>query len=68
MNDPLVVIALLAVAAVFVVLLMGLNAFRRGGEYNRNTANRFMRWRLALQFLAIVLILAFVWFRRQTGG
>ncbi|MBF9030841.1 twin transmembrane helix small protein [Rhodobacterales bacterium HKCCE3408] len=61
-------IVLIACLAVLVVLLLGLNAFRRGGEYNRNNANKFMRWRLALQALAVILIVAFVWWRQSSGG
>ncbi|MCR9069775.1 MAG: twin transmembrane helix small protein [Rhodobacteraceae bacterium] len=68
MDDPLLIIALLACAGVFVILLMGINSFRRGGEYAKNNSNKFMRWRLAAQFVAILLILAFVYFRRQSGG
>jgi hypothetical protein len=47
---------------------MGINSFRRGGEYARSNSNRFMRWRLVAQFIAIVLILAFVYARGQAGG
>ncbi|MGP1355130.1 twin transmembrane helix small protein [Roseicyclus sp.] len=68
MNDPLMIVALLACLVVLVILLMGINSFRRGGEYARQNSNKFMRWRLIAQFVAVVLILAFVFFRRQTGG
>jgi uncharacterized membrane protein affecting hemolysin expression len=68
MNDPLLIVALLACLVVLVILLMGINSFRKGGEYARQNSNKFMRWRLIAQFVAVVLILAFVFFRRQTGG
>ncbi|MDG4649064.1 twin transmembrane helix small protein [Roseibacterium sp. SDUM158017] len=67
-NDPLLIIAVLACLAVLVILLMGINSFRRGGDYARQNSNKFMRWRLIAQFLAVLLILAFVFIRRQTGG
>jgi uncharacterized membrane protein affecting hemolysin expression len=67
-NDPLMIVALLACLVVLVILLMGINSFRKGGEYARQNSNKFMRWRLIAQFVAVVLILAFVYFRRQTGG
>jgi len=67
-QDPLLVIALLACVGVLIILLMGINSFRRGGEYARENSNKFMRWRLMAQFAAVVLILAFVYFRRQSGG
>jgi hypothetical protein len=68
LNDPLLIIALLACAAVLVILLMGINSFRRCGDYARQNSNKFMRWRLIAQFIAVALILAFVYVRRQSGG
>ena len=61
----LVIVACLAVLA---VLALGINAFRRGGEYNKNNANKLMRWRLGLQALAIVIIVVVIYIRRQNGG
>jgi len=48
---------LLAVAllAVLGVLFAGLITMARGGEFNRKYGNRLMRWRVALQGLAVVL-------------
>jgi hypothetical protein len=43
-----------AVGAVFLVLLLGLANMLRGGA--ANTSQQLMRWRVGLQFLAIVLI------------
>jgi hypothetical protein len=43
-----------ALGAVFLVLLLGLANMLRGGA--SNTSQRLMRWRVGLQFLAIVLI------------
>ncbi|MCU4655065.1 twin transmembrane helix small protein [Roseibacterium sp. SDUM158016] len=68
LNDPLLIIALLACFAVVVILMMGINSFRRGGEYARANSNKFMRWRLIAQLVAVVLILIFVYVRRQSGG
>lgn len=68
MQDPLLVIALLACAAVGVVLVLGLNSFRKDGAKARSTSNKLMQWRIGLQFLAIVLILLFVFVRGQSGN
>jgi hypothetical protein len=68
LDDPLLIIALVACFGVMVILLMGINSFRKGGDYARNNSNKFMRWRLIAQFVAILLILAFVYVRRQSGG
>jgi len=48
---------LLAVSllAVLGVLFAGLVSMARGGDFNRKHGNRLMRWRVALQGLAIVL-------------
>ena len=45
----------LAVAAVFVVLLLGLWNMSRGTS--PNTSQKLMRWRVALQFAAIVILM-----------
>jgi preprotein translocase subunit SecG len=49
-----------AVGVVFVVLLLGLRNMLRGGS--PNTSQRLMRMRVVAQFLAIILILAVVYF------
>lgn len=49
----------LAVAAVAVVLLLGLWNMMRGGSASRS--QNLMRWRVLLQFAAIVLIMAALW-------
>jgi hypothetical protein len=54
-------LVLVAVAAVAVVLLLGLFNMLRGGS--ANTSQKLMRLRVLLQFVAIVLIMAVVWWR-----
>jgi hypothetical protein len=51
-----------ALAAVFVVLLMGLFNMMRGGS--ANTSQNLMRWRVVLQFVAIIIVLLVVWLKR----
>jgi hypothetical protein len=46
----------LAIGAVFIVLLLGLINMMRGGA--SNTSQNLMRWRVGLQFVAIVVIVA----------
>jgi len=67
-EDPLLIVVLLACGLVLAILLLGINSFRRGGEYARQNSNKFMRWRLIAQFVAVVLVLVFVYVRRQNGG
>lgn len=52
-----------AVGAVAVVLLMGLINMMRGGS--GSTSQRLMRWRVGLQFLAIIIIMLVVWWRQK---
>jgi ABC-type Fe3+ transport system permease subunit len=68
LEDPLLIIALLACLAVLVILLMGINSFRKGTVESAKDSNKFMRWRLIAQFGAVVLIMLFVFVRRQSGG
>ncbi|MFN4164874.1 MAG: twin transmembrane helix small protein [Ferrovibrio sp.] len=48
-------IPVFAVAA-FLVLCVGIYALFRGGQFNRSYSNLLMRWRILLQFIAIILI------------
>ncbi len=50
-----------AVAAVIIVLLLGLFNMLRGGS--PNLSQKLMRWRVGLQFGAIVLIMGVLWMR-----
>ena len=52
----------LAIAAVAVVLLLGLINMMRGGS--PNTSQKLMRMRVLLQFVAIIVIMATIWIMR----
>ncbi len=58
METVLYHLTTLAVAAVVVVLLLGLWNLSRSG--NPSTSQKLMRWRVGLQALAIAIILLFV--------
>ena len=58
METVLYHLTTVAVAAVAVVLLLGLWNLTRGKS--PNTSQKLMRWRVGLQALAIVIILLFV--------
>jgi hypothetical protein len=51
-----------AVAMVALVLLAGLYTLWIGGETSRNWSNRLMRIRVLAQFIAILIILAVLYF------
>ncbi|HEX6957809.1 MAG TPA: twin transmembrane helix small protein [Ferrovibrio sp.] len=42
--------------ATFLVLCVGIFALFRGGRFNQSYSNLLMRWRILLQFIAIILI------------
>lgn len=46
----------IALGAVLIVLLLGLWNMMRGGPANRSQS--LMRWRVGLQFLALIIIMA----------
>ncbi|RAI45748.1 twin transmembrane helix small protein [Rhodoplanes roseus] len=48
-----------AIGAVAVVLLLGLANMLRGGS--PSTSQKLMRWRVVLQLVAIVVIMATIW-------
>jgi hypothetical protein len=62
MSDTIVAVALVAV---FIVLVLGLWNMMRGGSANRS--QNLMRWRVGLQFLAIVVIMAVIWIASRPG-
>jgi len=63
-QDPLFIIVILAMAAVAIILMIGIGGFGRGCEFNRKYANKLMRLRIFAQFIAVLLILLFVYFAR----
>jgi hypothetical protein len=56
-------IPLVAVAAVAVVLLLGLWNMMRGGSASRS--QNLMRWRVGLQFVAIIVLMTALWFSQR---
>ncbi|MGJ8595337.1 twin transmembrane helix small protein [Sulfitobacter sp.] len=64
MGDPLFILIVIAILAVVVVLVMGLGGFASGGAFNKANSNKLMRWRIFLQFIAVILIVIYVYFAR----
>lgn len=54
-------VIIVAIGAVFLVLLAGLWNMLRGGSASRSQT--LMRWRVILQFAAIIIIMLFVWLK-----
>ncbi len=53
----------IAIGAVAIVLLLGLINMTRGGS--PNTSQKLMRLRVLLQFIAIIVIMAAIWFVKR---
>jgi hypothetical protein len=54
-------LVLVAIGMVAVVLALGLINMLRGGS--ASTSQTLMRWRVVLQFIAIIVIMAVVWWK-----
>jgi Hypoxia induced protein conserved region len=64
MGDVLSYLVIGAVAAVVVVLLVGVASMAFGGTFNQKYGNKLMRLRIGLQILAIVAIAAAFFYAR----
>ncbi len=49
--------------AVTIVLVMGLYALFRGGDFGRSWSNKMMRLRVLTQFCVVLILVAAVWWR-----
>lgn len=52
----------IATVAVAVVLIFGLYSLYRGGDFARTYSNKLMRLRIVAQFVAIIVIMAVLYF------
>lgn len=59
MSNPFYYMVPFAIGAVAIVLLLGLINMFRGGS--PNTSQKLMRLRVALQFVALVIIMLAIW-------
>ena len=57
MTITLAVILLLAMLAVVATLFVGLIGMARGGRFNARWGNGLMRWRVALQGVAVLILI-----------
>ncbi|AAV94029.1 twin transmembrane helix small protein [Ruegeria pomeroyi] len=63
--DLLMIVMFMAMGAVVIVLMIGLGGFAKGGTFNAKYGNKMMRLRLLFQFIAVLLILLYVYLRGQ---
>ena len=53
-----------ALIAVFLTLCVGIYSLFRGGEFARSHSNKLMRLRVALQFVAVIVLMGALWWNR----
>jgi hypothetical protein len=58
-------LAAVAVGVVFVVLCLGLYTLWKGGAVSATWSNRLMRIRILAQFIAVVIVMAVLWFSQN---
>jgi nitrogen fixation-related uncharacterized protein len=68
MENVLTVLILLAILAVAVTLGLGLWSMHRGGALAGSRSNKLMRLRVALQAVAIVLLVIGMWWKSTHGA
>ncbi|WP_371226102.1 twin transmembrane helix small protein [Roseovarius sp. 2305UL8-3] len=66
LSDPLFLIVAAAMLAVVLILARGISHFGKGDLESAKKSNKMMQWRIAAQFIAVLLILFFLWMR--SGG
>lgn len=68
MGDLINILILAAILAVAVTLGFGIWSMYRGGEKAASRSNKLMRLRVALQALAIVLLVFGMWWKSTHGA
>jgi hypothetical protein len=55
-----------ALASVAIVLAIGIYALFRGGDFGRSYSNKLMRLRVVVQAVAVVILVAALWWRSHS--
>jgi uncharacterized membrane protein len=55
----------ISLAAVTLVLFMGLYALFRGGNFGRSNSNKLMRLRVLMQAIAVALLMGALWLQNR---
>ena len=65
MREILPIILAVVLAAVAITLAIGFYSLFRGGQFGRTWSNKLMRLRVALQFVAILILAAVFWLNQN---
>lgn len=56
-----------ALIAVFLALVFGIYTLFRGSDFGRSWSNKAMRFRVIAQFVAIMILVAAMWWKQSHG-
>ena len=65
MSSTLLIMAIIVCLLVLIVLMLGIGSFLKGGEISKRDSNKLMRIRIIVQAIAVLLIIAFVYFDKR---
>ena len=65
MSSILFIIAIITCLVVLIILMFGIGSFAKGGNFSKKYSNKLMRWRIIAQAIAVLLIIAFVYFKKR---
>ena len=65
MSSIFLILAIVTCLIVLIILMFGIGSFAKGGNFGKKYSNKFMRWRIIAQAVAVLLIIAFVYFEKR---
>ena len=65
MSSILFIITIITCLVVLIILMFGIGSFAKGGNIGKKYSNKLMRWRIIAQAVAVLLIIAFVYFEKR---
>ena len=65
MSSILFIITIFTCLVVLIILMFGIGSFAKGGKFGKKYSNKLMRWRIIAQAVAVLLIIAFVYFENR---
>ena len=65
MSSILFIITIITCLVVLIILMFGIGSFAKGGNFGKKYSNKLMRWRIIVQAVAVLLIIAFVYFEKR---
>jgi hypothetical protein len=62
-QDPLFIFILASVGAVAIILMIGIGHFAKGDHESAKASNKFMRYRIYAQAVAVAAIMLFIYLK-----